>query len=142
MSNYLPPSTPVYNLPGQDANTVKELSSPIFQAKGWLKLLGILSIIGGVFQVLTLVGVVSGALSIWMGTLLNQAGSSIESAATIGDKYSFLNSMNGLKSYFTIQGVLTVISLVVGVLTICVLVILPLLGVIPFLVDPSSFPEF
>jgi hypothetical protein len=139
MSNYIPPVMPAYNPPAQDTGTVMQLSAPIYQAKGWLKFLGVLTIIGGIFQVLTIVGIISGALSIWMGSLLTQAGSSIEGAAQLGDKYSFITSMNGIKTYFTIQGVLTLISLIVAGLTICVMVVLPLLGVIPFLVDPSNF---
>ena len=30
------------------SNLIKEVSIPIFQARGWMKLLGVLSIIGGV----------------------------------------------------------------------------------------------
>ena len=40
-----------------DAHAVQELSMPIFQARGWLKFLGVLSIIGGVGQALSIVGI-------------------------------------------------------------------------------------
>jgi hypothetical protein len=61
--------------PSGDALAVRELSVPLFQAKGWLKFLGILSIIGGVFQALTIVGIIYAWIPIWSGVLLHQAGS-------------------------------------------------------------------
>ncbi|MFH2103570.1 MAG: DUF5362 family protein [Chloroflexota bacterium] len=70
MSQYTPPATYGYHPPSHEAETVRQLSLPIYQARGWLKFLGILSIIGGIFQVLTIAGIISGGLSIWMGSLL------------------------------------------------------------------------
>jgi hypothetical protein len=136
MSNYNPPVVSGYNMPAQDSTTVQQLSVPLYQARGWLKFLGIMSIISGASQVLSIVGIFSGALSIWLGVLLNQAGSNIQAAAQTGDRYSFSNSLGSLKTYFMIRGILTLISLITGALALCVLVVLPLLGV-SFLVDPD-----
>jgi len=122
-----------YNIPAaplsQDSQAVKELSVPIHQAKGWLQFLGVLSIIGGIGQALSVVGILWAWLPIWMGVLLFQAGSNIESAARIGDKYSFLRSLGSLKTYFVIQGVMALISILLVIVMLCILFILPLLGV-------------
>ena len=112
----------------QDTHLVQELSLPIYQAKGWLKLVGILTIIAGVFQALSVVGILFCWLPIWMGVLMLQAGSSIDAAAQLGDRFAFLRSLNSLKTYFVIQGVLALIGILVFVLSICVFVVLPLLG--------------
>lgn len=117
------------SLPTDESRVVKELSIPIYQAKGWLKFLGVLSIIGGIFQALSLVGILIAWLPIWMGMLMYQAGSNIESAAQFGDKFGFLRSMGSLKTYFVLQGVLTLIAIITTVLMLCAMFILPLLGI-------------
>ncbi len=106
--------------------SVQELSVPIYQAKGWLQFLGIITIIGGVLQALSIVGILFAWLPIWMGVLMLQAGSSINAATQLGDRVSFLRSLNSLKTYFVIQGVMTLLSLLAAVSVICVFVILPL----------------
>ena len=122
---YPDPPAPVQ----QDNHLIQELSLPIHQARGWLQFLGVLSIIGGVGQALSLVGILWAWLPIWMGVLLFQAGSNIESATQLGDKFAFLRSMGNLKTYFVIQGILTLISILLVVGMLCVLIILPLLGI-------------
>ena len=120
---YTPPPAPV-----QDTRMVQELSMPIYQARGWLKFLGVLSIIAGVGQALSIVGILIAWLPIWMGVLMFQAGSSIESAGQFGDRFAFLRSMGSLKTYFMLQGVLTLIGILFAVSMLCILFILPLLG--------------
>ena len=112
----------------QENQMVQQLSMPIFQARGWLKFLGVLSIISGVGSALSVVGIIFAWLPIWMGVLMFQAGSSIESAGQFGDKFAFLRSMGSLKTYFVLQGVLGWLGIVFAATVLCVTVILPLLG--------------
>jgi len=118
----------------QEKTMVQELSMPIFQARGWLKFLGVLSIISGVGTALSIVGIIFAWLPIWMGVLMFQAGSSIESAGQFGDKFAFLRSLGGLKTYFVLQGVLTLLGIVLMLSVLCITIVLPLLGLtlIPF----------
>jgi hypothetical protein len=112
----------------QENQVVQQLSVPIFQARGWLKFLGILSIISGVLTALSIVGIIYAWLPIWMGVLMYQAGSSIDSASQFGDRFAFLQSMGSLKTYFVLQGVLSLIAIVFVVAMICILFVLPLVG--------------
>jgi hypothetical protein len=121
--NYVPPS-PV----PQDTRMIQEFSLPIYQARGWLKFLGVLSIIGGVTTAISIVGIIIAWLPIWMGVLMFQAGSSIDSAGQFGDKFAFLRSLGSLKTYFVLQGVLTLIGIFIGVTMLCIMFVLPLLG--------------
>jgi len=98
------------------ANLIKEVSIPVYQARGWMKLIGILMIIAGVGYCLTIIGIIIAWLPIWMGVILYQAGSSSEQAYFNGDKYSLLTSLNKLKLYFTIMGIMTLISIVLMVI--------------------------
>lgn len=109
--------------------SVQQLSDPIYQARGWLKLLGVLSIAGGAMQALSIVGIIVAWLPIWMGVLLYQAASAIESAAQAGDRFAFLRSLNNLKTYFIIQGVLTLVGILVSLIAVCLAIVLPLLGI-------------
>lgn len=108
----------------QENQMVQQLSLPIYQARGWLKFLGVITIIGGIPSVFVLVGI----LQIWIGILLFQAGSSLDSAGQFGDKFAFLRSMGNLKTYFLIQGILTLLGLVFAATIICITFVLPLLG--------------
>ena len=112
----------------QENQMVQQLSMPIYQARGWLKFLGLLSIISGVGSALSLVGIIFAWLPIWMGVLMFQAGSSIESAGQFGDKFAFLRSMGNLKTYFVLQGILTLIGITLTLTMLCIMFILPLLG--------------
>jgi hypothetical protein len=120
-----PTPYPVQPAPAtQENQMVQQLSMPIYQARGWLKFLGVMTIIGGIPSVLFLVGI----LQIWIGVLLLQAGSSLDSAGKFGDKFAFLNAMGGLKTYFIIQGVITLIGILVTLTMLCITFILPLIG--------------
>ncbi len=97
----------------QDQNTlIREISSPLYESKGWMKFLGILTIIYGVFLALTLVGIIIAWLPIWLGILIYNAATASENAYTTGDKFAFLRSMNQLKTYFIINGVLALIGII------------------------------
>ncbi|MEE4255789.1 MAG: DUF5362 family protein [Bacteroidales bacterium] len=112
-------------------NIIKEVSIPIYQARGWMKLLGILNIIGGILVALTLIGIIIAWLPIWMGVILYQAGSASEQAYFNGDKYSLVKSLNQLKLYFTINGILALIGIITWVIMLIV-----------FLVGGLAFGEF
>jgi hypothetical protein len=123
--------TPNYVAPvpvPQDTHLIQELSAPVYQARGWLKFLGVLSIISGVGAVLSIVGILFAWLPIWMGVLMFQAGSSIDSAGQFGDRFAFLRSLGSLKTYFVLQGVLTLLGIFLALTMLCIMFVLPLLG--------------
>ncbi len=141
----IPTPYPVPPVPApEDSRVIQELSNPIYQARGWLKFLGVLSIIGGIFQALSVVGIIVAWLPIWMGVLMFQAGSSIDAAGQLGDKFAFLNSLGSLKTYFVLQGILTLIGIIVAVSMVCILLVLPLLGItlIPWQQIISNNPTY
>ena len=44
--------------PGGESQVVREVSAPLFEAKGWMKFLGVLMILYGVLMIMTIVGIV------------------------------------------------------------------------------------
>jgi hypothetical protein len=79
-------------------------------------------------QALTIVGILFAWLPIWMGIMMFQAGSSIDSAGQFGDRFAFLRSMGNLKTYFVLQGVLTLVGIFLALTMACIMFVLPLLG--------------
>lgn len=69
-----------------------------YSMSGWLKFLGIVYIILGIPNLIVLVG----ALYIWLGVLLYQAGT----AAQEGSDHALLRMMSKFKMYFIISAVL------------------------------------
>ena len=83
---------------------------------GWLKFLGIMSIIYGALTALTIVGILIAWLPIWLGVLLFQAGNQITEARISRNYFHLVEMMRKFKMYFMIQGILLVISLILGVI--------------------------
>lgn len=92
-------------------NLVKELSLPICQSKGWMKLLGVLSIFWGISIALSVVGLVVAWVPIWMGVMLYQAANSAELALYTGDRAALTRALSKLRLFFTVMGLLALLSL-------------------------------
>jgi hypothetical protein len=107
---------------GSDESLVKELSGPLFSAKGWMKFLGVLMIIYAVLMVVMSFGImiIIAWLPFWVGLLLFKAAGSVELAATSGNKQALYEAMTKLKTYFTIYGVLALIGIVIAVVVMIV----------------------
>lgn len=95
---------------------VRELSGPLAAGKGWMKLLGVVFIIQGVLAAITIIGIIVAWLPIWIGVLLLQSAGAIEQAQATGDEVQFRRSMDKLRTYFVILGILILISIVLMVL--------------------------
>ncbi len=96
---------------------------------GWMKFMGIVTIIGGCLQALSIVGLVIAWLPIWMGVVLTKAGSKAGEYADKGD-FASLEGMTGqLKTYFTISGIMIIVSFAVSIIAVVAWVVLLGLGV-------------
>jgi len=93
---------------------IQQLSDPLYRCKGWMKLVAVMSIIGGVLQALTIIGIVIAWLPIWTGILLFQSASAIRDAYERDSRDAMITSLSKLKTYFIIMGVLTLIGVILG----------------------------
>lgn len=109
---------------------IQTLSEPLFRAKGWMKLIGVMMIISGVLTALSIIGIIIAWLPIWIGVLLFQSAGLVERAHISGDDNAFIMSLSKLKTYFTIMGVLLLIY-------ICVFVVAMILGITGALLIPG-----
>jgi len=97
---------------------IKEISSPFFFLRGWLKFIGIALIISGVISALTLIGIIFAWIPIWMGVTLFSASNKIEMAYHTGDKFLLMEAISKLKTYFTIQGILLILGLATSLISL------------------------
>ncbi len=95
---------------------VKEITSPLFESKGWMKFLGVMLIIQGVFMVFTIIGIIIAWLPIWTGVVIYQAASGIEHAELTGEKERLLRAFGKLKLFFILNGVTVIAGLVLALL--------------------------
>jgi hypothetical protein len=103
---------------GNEQQLIREVSAPLFAAKGWMKFLGVLMIIYGVLVALTIVGLIVCWLPIWIGVLLLQSASAVEATQASGSRMELYGVMSKLKTYFTIYGVLALIGIIVSIIAI------------------------
>jgi len=93
-------------------SAVEEILGPIVDGKFWMKLLGVLMIISGALQALSIIGILIAWLPIWLGILLFQAAGAAEQALTSNDIGRARYACDRLRLFFMIQGVLVLIALV------------------------------
>ena len=112
------------------------LSTPDTQARknakgmaGWMKFVGILTIIGGCLQALSILGLVIAWLPIWMGVVLTKAGAKAGEYADKGDFASLEGLTGQLKTYFTISGIMIIVSFAVAIIAAIAWAVLLGLGV-------------
>ena len=92
--------------------SIKNLASYLAASAGWIKLLGILSIISGVAACLTVVGIVIGWLPIWMGVILSKTAKAAKWAETTGDETALAEALDRLRLYFKLLGILMLIQVI------------------------------
>ncbi|RLE58392.1 MAG: hypothetical protein DRJ35_07980 [Thermoprotei archaeon] len=109
-----------------------ELSEQVFRSiveeaqksKGWLKFIGIMMIIGGALEALSIVGIVVAWLPIWAGVILIQAANAAESFALNSDTSKLTELASKLRLYFTIQGIFIIVNIAFVILSIILYLIL------------------
>jgi hypothetical protein len=117
-----------YGRDRRELGGVFEVTRPIFDARGWIKLLGIVYIINGVICCLSIIGLLIGWLPIWMGILMVKASNNVGNGFLGKDERSIREGLDQLRINFKIQGILMIISLVFTVLYIIGIAIFLVIG--------------
>lgn len=97
----------------QNLVPVRQIILPIAEGKGWMKFLGVISIITGILTALSLFGIFIAWLPIWIGIVLFQSASAIERAHLSGSELELRNGLSKLKTYFKVQGITILIMLII-----------------------------
>lgn len=111
----------------EQGSQVSKHIAPLYGAKGWIKFAGIISIIGGALQVLTIWGILVAWIPIWMGILLVKSSDLIGQAHTTGSEESMLASFQKLATYFKIYGIFILVMIVIGIVGVLAAIMIPAL---------------
>ncbi len=107
------------------SSAVKRLIEPLYQAKGWIKFAGIMSIISGALSVLSIGGIIVAWLPIWMGIVLMSSSKFIEKAYINDQERDMLTSLDKLRLYFKIFGIVLIVMLVIGIIGVIAAITIP-----------------
>jgi len=93
------------------------------KGNGWLKFFGVVNIIAGALQALTIVGIVVAWLPIWIGVVAMQASSFAERAAINKSEADLIQYHNKIRVLFQLIGILIIIGIVLGIISVIVAII-------------------
>ena len=96
---------------------VKRLSATVAASSGWIKFLGIISIIQGIFLIFTIWGILICWLPIWIGVILFKASGDADMASR-GAPSKLEDFLLKINRYFLIQGILTLILVIIAILAL------------------------
>jgi hypothetical protein len=96
-------------------NLVKQLCATVASSATWMKLLGVLLIIYGIFLIISVVGILICWLPIWLGVILFRAAGDAE-VAHAGTPTQLLGYVRRINRFFLIEGILALIGLVIGLI--------------------------
>ncbi|HSM26990.1 MAG TPA: DUF5362 family protein [Thioalkalivibrio sp.] len=96
---------------------IRSIIEPLHRGKFWMQLLAVVSILYGVLLALTIVGLIVAWIPIWAGVVLLQAAGASSRAFQSGDALEMKQAMGKLKTYFTIFGVLMLISIILMIVS-------------------------
>lgn len=103
----------------------------------WIFLVGLLAVIGGAFQVLTIVGILWAWLPIWMGILLIQAGLAAKKANETNELTQAELAVKKIATYFKIAGIVAIVFIVLGIISSIVIASLDL-NIIDLLIQSQT----
>ncbi len=96
---------------------------PLLASAGWLKFLGIFSIIMGALFVLTITGILVAWVPIWIGILLYQAGDRLSPTS---DNYTLYEGSDKLRLAIKIFGIYIIVSFVLSIFAVIAMMTLGL----------------
>lgn len=105
---------------GSPEETLKRACRIAADSASWMKLLGVISIIQGIFAVFTIWGIIIAWLPIWLGVILFRAANEAEMAAAgLTDRLeAYLKRLN---KFFLIQGILMLLFIVIALIMVFVM---------------------
>ena len=106
-----------------------QLRGSVASSATWMKLLGVLMIIDGIFMIVTIIGILVCWLPIWLGVILFKAAGDAE-AAQRGASQMLVGYVQKMNRFFLISGILALIWLVFFLIIIFMVGIGGMLGVL------------
>ncbi|MCB8887598.1 DUF5362 family protein [Vreelandella malpeensis] len=97
--------------PQEKHELLRSVAEPLYRAKLWMQLIGVMLILTGVLTALTIIGLLVAWVPIWAGVVLMQAAGGFNRAYQSGDERELRFALTKVKTHFTIVGVLLLLYL-------------------------------
>jgi hypothetical protein len=107
-----------------------EVVAPLYDANGWLRLIGWANIVLGAIYCLTIIGAIIGWLPLWIGFLLKNAADKYRRGYQTEDGREIYLGNKDLKTVITIFGVLMLINLVFLALYVVLVIVALAVGIV------------
>jgi len=117
----------IMNTEEAQSSGIAAVVAPLYRVKGWIKFAGIMTIISGAFQVLSIWGIIIAWIPIWMGILLVSSANLLEQAHTAKNGTIMQQSFEKLGTYFKLMGIFIVVIIVLAILGIIAAIMIPAL---------------
>lgn len=112
----LPPDANPYSSTLSGGTTeLTQVFQPIQESKGWINLIGIMTIIGGALYCLTIIGAVFGIPVLIMGLALRKSTAKVDEGMASNDANAFYEANKEMSKFFMIAGIMTAIGLLINV---------------------------
>lgn len=99
-----------------ESNPTKEIFTPLYNAKGWIKFSGVISIIMGVLSSFSIVGLLTSWTMIWPGIILLLASSKLKKSYEENNSDGLKETMAKLAFYFKLYGIFLLLAAILGFL--------------------------
>lgn len=83
--------------------------APLIKNYQWVKFLGAVTFIGGVLTCLTIIGILVGWVSIWLGALLWGSGNCLKTIAMSNDEDEAVELIEKLGTYFKVTAIFVLV---------------------------------
>ncbi|MEN3045554.1 MAG: DUF5362 family protein [Candidatus Hydrothermales bacterium] len=93
-----------------------EIYESASKGSGWIRFFGVISIIGGVLQVFTIIGIIWAWITIWIGVVALQAASAADKANLTKKEEDLVQFHSKIKQLFQLIGIFIIISIVIAVI--------------------------
>lgn len=90
----------------------------------WAGFIAIITIIGGILSMFTIIGIIPGIVAIFLGSKLISFKNEFRLYLSTNDNYALNKSLSSLNSYFAIQGWLIILAIILPVIVITILILL------------------
>jgi hypothetical protein len=97
----------------------------INKGRGWLKFLGIIAIISGAINVLTVVGIIYAWIPIWIGVIMLQASNRGQEFINSKDPEKLNQYLERVSFFYKLSGIMVIVSIA---LTIIFMIIWAIVG--------------
>ncbi|MEO0270238.1 MAG: DUF5362 family protein [candidate division WOR-3 bacterium] len=90
---------------------------------GWIKFFGIVNIIAGILEAITIIGILIAWIPIWIGITALQAASSAEKASISKSEADLIQYHSKIRFLFQLIGILIIVGIILGIIIFLVAIV-------------------